>query len=55
MDAAGLRPDYLEVRHAVTLRPALIDDRDVVVIAAAYLGTTRLIDNLYLHLEDQTA
>ncbi|MNG91370.1 Pantothenate synthetase [compost metagenome] len=55
LDAAGLRPDYLEVRHAVTLRPALIDDRDVVVIAAAYLGTTRLIDNLYLHLEDQTA
>lgn len=53
--AAGFRPDYLEVRHALTLRPAMIDDRDVVVIAAAYLGTTRLIDNLYLHLDELTA
>ena len=53
--AAGLRPDYLEVRHAVTLRPATFGDRDLVILAAAYLGNTRLIDNLYLHLEDQTA
>ena len=53
--AAGLRPDYLEVRHAVSLRPAVIDDRDLVVIAAAYLGDTRLIDNLYLHVEEKTA
>ena len=55
LTAAGLRPDYLEIRHAVSLRPALIDDRDLVVIAAAYLGNTRLIDNLYLHVEDKTA
>ncbi|MBK4987342.1 MULTISPECIES: pantoate--beta-alanine ligase [Pseudomonas] len=55
LNAAGLRPDYLEVRHAVSLRPALPDDRDLVLIAAAYLGTTRLIDNLYLHVEDKTA
>jgi len=55
LTAAGFRPDYLEVRHAVSLRPAMIDDRDLVVIAAAYLGNTRLIDNLYLHVEDKTA
>jgi pantoate--beta-alanine ligase len=55
LNAAGFRPDYLEVRHAVSLRPAMIDDRDLVVIAAAYLGNTRLIDNLYLHVEDKTA
>ena len=53
--AAGLRPDYLEVRHAVTLRPATYGDRDLVILAAAYLGNTRLIDNLYLHLEEKTA
>ena len=53
--AAGLRPDYLEVRHAVTLRPATFGDRDLVILAAAYLGNTRLIDNLYLHLEEKTA
>lgn len=55
LEAAGLRKDYLEVRHALTLRPAQVDDRDLVVIAAAYLGNTRLIDNIYLHLEEQTA
>ncbi|UBM26017.1 pantoate--beta-alanine ligase [Pseudomonas sp. p1(2021b)] len=53
--AAGFRPDYLEVRHALTLRPAMVDDRDVVVLAAAYMGTTRLIDNLYVHLDEKTA
>ncbi|QCI10681.1 pantoate--beta-alanine ligase [Pseudomonas putida] len=53
--AAGLRPDYLEVRHAVTLRPATFGDRDLVILVAAYLGNTRLIDNLYLHLDEQTA
>lgn len=53
--AAGFRPDYLEVRHALTLRPAIVDDRDVVVLAAAYMGTTRLIDNLYVHLDEKTA
>ncbi|BCJ09029.1 pantothenate synthetase [Pseudomonas sp. RtIB026] len=55
LESAGFRKDYLEVRHAVTLRPAQVDDRDLVVIAAAYLGNTRLIDNLYLHLEEQSA
>ncbi|AZL72252.1 pantoate--beta-alanine ligase [Pseudomonas sichuanensis] len=55
LEAAGFRKDYLEVRHALTLRPAQVDDRDLVVIAAAYMGNTRLIDNLYLHLEERTA
>ncbi|WP_313710639.1 pantoate--beta-alanine ligase [Pseudomonas sp.] len=53
--AAGLRPDYLEVRHAVNLRPATFGDRDLVILVAAYLGNTRLIDNLYLHLDEKTA
>ncbi|MDG9884045.1 pantoate--beta-alanine ligase [Pseudomonas sp. GD04058] len=48
---AGLKPDYLEVRHAVDLRPALANDHDLVILVAAYLGPTRLIDNLHLNLE----
>ncbi|MHA6193054.1 pantoate--beta-alanine ligase [Pseudomonas wadenswilerensis] len=48
--AAGLKPDYLEVRHALNLRPASADDRDLVILVAAYLGNTRLIDNLHLNL-----
>lgn len=51
LEAAGLRPDYLEIRHATNLRPATADDRDLVILAAAYLGATRLIDNLHLNLD----
>ncbi|MDZ5604400.1 pantoate--beta-alanine ligase [Pseudomonas sp. RP23018S] len=55
LQAAGLRTDYLEVRHAVSLQPAQIDDRDLVILLAAYLGSTRLIDNLYLQLQEPSA
>jgi len=50
IEAAGLRMDYLEVRQGVHLRPATAEDRDVVILVAAYLGATRLIDNLHLNL-----
>ena len=50
----GLRPDYLEIRHALTLRPATAEDRDLVILVAAFLGTTRLIDNLHLNLASPT-
>ncbi|MGC5701982.1 pantoate--beta-alanine ligase [Pseudomonas sp. NFXW11] len=51
LEAVGLRRDYLEIRHARTLRPATAEDRDLVILVAAYLGTTRLIDNLHLDLD----
>ena len=41
----GFRPQYLEVRRP-DLTQATSSDRDFVVLAAAYLGATRLIDNL---------
>ncbi|QHF46985.1 pantoate--beta-alanine ligase [Pseudomonas sp. S35] len=50
IEAAGLRLDYLEVRQGVHLRPATPEDQDVVILVAAFLGTTRLIDNLHLNL-----
>ncbi|MGA9705535.1 pantoate--beta-alanine ligase [Pseudomonas sp.] len=50
IEAAGLRLDYLEVRQGVNLQPATAEDRDVVILVAAYLGATRLIDNLHLNL-----
>lgn len=43
---AGLRPDYLSIRDAEALRPAQTDDDALVVLAAAWLGKARLIDNL---------
>ncbi|CAI8707626.1 pantothenate synthetase [Pseudomonas marginalis] len=51
IEAAGLRLDYLEVRQGVHLRAATAEDRDIVVLVAAFLGTTRLIDNLHLTLD----
>jgi pantoate--beta-alanine ligase len=50
IEAAGLRMDYLEVRQGVHLRAATPEDRDIVILVAAYLGATRLIDNLHLTL-----
>lgn len=38
--------DYVEIRHADTLEVAHAGDKRLVVLAAARLGTTRLIDNL---------
>ncbi len=42
----GLRPDYVSIRRAINLAPPVNADKSLVILAAAYLGTTRLIDNL---------
>jgi len=49
---AGLRPDYFSVRRTSDLQPAMTSDRELVVLTAAYLGATRLIDNLRVSLID---
>ncbi|MCG6659548.1 pantoate--beta-alanine ligase [Halomonas campisalis] len=46
---AGFAPDYLELR-AADLGPVTATTRDAVLLAAARLGPTRLIDNLTLTL-----
>ncbi len=50
LEAAGFRPQYLEVRAPDLAVPGP-EARSLVLLAAAYLGKTRLIDNLQLHLE----
>jgi pantoate--beta-alanine ligase len=47
---AGLRPDYFSVRCARTLEPAGQQHRALAILAAAWLGRTRLIDNVTLDL-----
>jgi len=42
----GWRVDYVEICNRSTLLPAEKDDQNLVILAAAYLGKTRLIDNL---------
>jgi pantoate--beta-alanine ligase len=47
LEAAGFKVDYLEVRDAETLQAALPGARRPLrVLAAAWLGKTRLIDNI---------
>ena len=47
---AGWQVDYVEIRHAGNLQIAHVGDNKLVVLAAARLGNTRLIDNVEIHL-----
>lgn len=42
----GWQVDYVSVRNALTLEPASAQDKCLVVLAAAKIGNTRLIDNI---------
>jgi pantoate--beta-alanine ligase len=53
LKAAGFTPDYFELRNADTLRQATAEDNQLVVIAAAYLGKARLIDNVSFYRHAQ--
>ncbi|HXN16122.1 MAG TPA: pantoate--beta-alanine ligase [Usitatibacter sp.] len=44
--AAGWRVDYVALRNRSALAPPGPHERELVALAAAWLGTTRLIDNL---------
>ncbi|PHR84611.1 MAG: pantoate--beta-alanine ligase [Colwellia sp.] len=46
IDNAGLKTDYINLCHAKTLAPATSNDKNIVILAAAYLGKARLIDNM---------
>ena len=43
---AGFRPDYVSIRRATDLGEAVAGDSALRVLAAAWLGSARLIDNL---------
>ncbi len=53
LEAAGFDPDYVEVRRAIDLsKPNGIKSGDgLIVVAAAWLGGARLIDNLRVSVE----
>lgn len=46
----GWQVDYVEIRSASSLHVARLGDKKLVVLAAARLGSTRLIDNLEIEL-----
>jgi pantoate--beta-alanine ligase len=47
----GMRPEYFSVRRAADLAPPRPGDRDLIVLAAAWLGDARLIDNVQVSLD----
>ena len=45
----GWRPDYIAIRRRADLQPPKNGDPELVVVAAARLGRTRLIDNIEIN------
>lgn len=50
----GMRPDYVSIRTARMLTSPSADTADFVVLAAAWLGKARLIDNIEVHAPART-
>lgn len=50
LSQAGFKPDYIEIRDAFTLQPASYEGKELVILIAAFLGKTRLIDNIQVTL-----
>ncbi len=46
LKSAGIRPDYFGICHATTLAPATSIDKSLAILAAGFMGKTRLIDNV---------
>jgi pantoate--beta-alanine ligase len=46
----GFNPDYIEIRNAETLLQPGHEDQHLVLLAAAFLGKPRLIDNVQIWL-----
>lgn len=51
LEQAGFRRDYFVIANAKTLMQAEPEDRQLVILAAAYMGAARLIDNQQVDLE----
>ena len=49
LQEGGFRPEYFSVRNAKDLSEAEVNTQDLVVVAAAWLGKARLIDNIHLN------
>jgi pantoate--beta-alanine ligase len=50
---AGMEPEYLGIRQATDLTPARAGSRDLVILAAARIGSLRFVDNLQVRLIDR--
>jgi len=46
---ADFKPDYLHIYQRNELKPATQHNKELIIVAAAFLGSTRLIDNVYVN------
>ena len=46
LEEFGFKPDYLSICSSHDLSPAIVEDTEIVILVAARLGKTRLIDNV---------
>ena len=53
--AAGLQPDDIYIRDAVSLQPVSEETQQAVILMSAFLGKARLIDNQVVELSTATA
>lgn len=51
LEKSGFRPDYYTIRRAADLAEPNATDSGLVILAAAYLGKARLIDNIQAFVE----
>ncbi|MEJ2042860.1 MAG: pantoate--beta-alanine ligase [Reinekea sp.] len=49
---AGMTPDYFNISRQVDLEPAVASDKKIVILAAAFLGKARLIDNIAFEINN---
>lgn len=52
LQKSGFDPDYIALKRAIDLQDAHADDTDLVLLVAARLGKTRLIDNIAFKLSN---
>ena len=52
IESSGMRSEYVSIRRRSDLTPAQAGDRELVILAAAWLDETRLIDNVQVVLEE---
>jgi pantoate--beta-alanine ligase len=50
LEAGGFKKDYFNMANPITLEVATANDNECVILAAAWLGNTRLIDNISVSL-----
>jgi len=53
LDQEGFHPDYFNIANSDSLEPAAYDDTSITILGAAWLGRTRLIDNVSLDLDPE--